>query len=173
MKQQLNVFMELTCVLVPWGHHLGALPPLMEIFHVQSEQLISQLWRAGFRGLAGGPLLAKQCVWLIHFLHHCSYMQSPELYETGTSMALLATHSTEQPVPFGTEAVMEPGTCFGSPVLLPGEAVSRATASPWQGNFVLHSYESHPPVNYWLPMWWAPYGTGGVSDSAWTPGVEG
>ncbi|XP_059719907.1 uncharacterized protein LOC132336443 [Haemorhous mexicanus] len=101
-----------------------------------------------------------------------SCMQSPELYEAGTSMALFTTHSSEQPVPFGTEAVMEPGTCFGSPVLLPGEAVSRAAANPWQGSFVLHSYESFPSVNYWLPMWWAPYSTGGVSGSMWSPGVE-
>ncbi|RLV97776.1 hypothetical protein DV515_00011410 [Chloebia gouldiae] len=100
-----------------------------------------------------------------------SCMQSPEQYETATSVALFTTHSTEQPVPFGTEAVMEPGTYFGSPVLLPGEAVSSAAASPWQGNFVLHSYESLPSVNYWLPMWWTPYGTGGVSGSVWTPGT--
>lgn len=165
--------MELTSMSVPRGHHLGTLPPLMEMFHAQSEQLISQLWRAGFKGSAGGPLLAKQNVWLINFLHHCSCMQSAELYEAGTSMALFTTHSTEQPVPFGTEAVMEPGTCFGSPVLLPEEAVSSAAASPWQGSFVLRSYESLPFVNYWLPMWWAPYSTRGVSGSVWTPDVEG
>lgn len=173
MKQHLKVFTELTSMLVPWGHHLGALPPLMKMFHVQSEHLISQLWRAGFRGLAGGPLLAKHYVWLINFLHHCSCMEGPEPYEAGTSTALFTTHSTEQPVPFGTEAVMEPGACFGSPVLLPGEAVSKAAASSWQGSFALYSYESLPTVNYLLPVWQAPYSTGGVSGSMWTPNVEG
>ncbi|XP_071301697.1 anomalous homeobox protein isoform X2 [Agelaius tricolor] len=101
-----------------------------------------------------------------------SSLQSPELYEAGTSMALFTTHNSQQPVPLGTEAVMEPGTCFGSPVLLPGEAVSRAAASPWQGSFVLHSYQSFPSVNYWLPGWWAPYSPGGVPGYLWTPGVE-
>lgn len=160
-------------MLVPWGHHLGALPPLMEMFHVQSEHLISQLWRAGFRSLAGGPLLAKQYVWLINFLHRCSCMQSPELPEAGASMALFTTQSTGQPVPSGTGAGMEPGACFGSSVLLPGEPVSRAAASCWQGSFALCSSESLPSVNYWLPMWQAPYNPGGVPGSVWTPGVEG
>ncbi|XP_062360478.1 anomalous homeobox protein isoform X2 [Cinclus cinclus] len=105
-------------------------------------------------------MLESSCVW------------SPELCEVGTSVALFNTPSAEQPVPFGTGAVMEAGTCFGSPILLPGEAVTRAAASPWQGSFVLHSYESRPFPNYWLPVWWAPYSTRGVSGSVWTPGVE-
>lgn len=171
MKQHVNLSMEPNSMLLPWGHGLGALPPLMEMFHVQSEHLISQLWRAGFRGLAGGPFLAKQYVWLINFLHHCSCMQSPELPEAGTSMALFPTHSTEQPVPPGTG--MEPGACFGSPVPLPGEAASTAAASSWQGSFALYSSESLPSVNYWPPMWQAPYSPEGVSGYEWTPGVEG
>ncbi|KAI1232932.1 Anomalous homeobox protein [Lamprotornis superbus] len=101
-----------------------------------------------------------------------SCVQSPELYEAGTSMTLFNPPSTEQPVPFGTEAVVAAGTCFASPVLLPGEAVIRAAASPWQESFVLHSYESRPFLNYWLPMWLAPYSTREVSGSVWTPGVE-
>lgn len=160
-------------MLVLWGHHLGALPPWMEMFHGQSEHLISQLWRAGFRGLAGTPLLAKQYVWLICFLRGCRCLQSPELYEAGTRVALFTTHSTEQPVPLGTEAVVEAGTCSGSPVLLPGEAVSRAAASSCQGSFALCSFESLPSVNYWLPVCQVSYSPGGVSGSMWTPGVEG
>ncbi|XP_005054867.1 PREDICTED: uncharacterized protein LOC101814684 [Ficedula albicollis] len=100
-----------------------------------------------------------------------SDVESPELYEAGTSTALFNTPSTEQPVPFGTEAVMEAGTCFGSPVL--GETVLRAAASTWQGSFVLHSYGSHPFMNYWPPMCWDPYSTRGVSGPVWTSGVEG
>ncbi|KAM7034560.1 anomalous homeobox protein isoform 2-T2 [Acridotheres tristis] len=102
-----------------------------------------------------------------------SCVQSPQLYEAGTSMTLFNPPSTEQPVPFGTEAVVEAGTCFPSRVLLPGEAVIRAAASPWQESFVLHPYESHPFPNYCLPTWLPPYSTREVSGSVGTPGVEG
>ncbi|XP_015499162.1 anomalous homeobox protein isoform X4 [Parus major] len=102
-----------------------------------------------------------------------SCMQSPELlYEAGTSKVLCTTHSAEQPAPFGTEAVVEPQTCSGSPVLLPGEAVGRAAANFCQESFVLCSYEPVPVVNYCLPMWWAPCSTRGVFGSVWTPVVE-
>ncbi|XP_068065148.1 anomalous homeobox protein isoform X1 [Anomalospiza imberbis] len=144
------------------GSRAGISPEQIEITHMPCEPGWEQ---------SAAPLYKPPEGTYLKMLES-SCMQSPELYEAGTSMALFATHSAEQPVPFGTEAVMEPGTCFGSPVLLPGEAVSRAAASPWQGSLVLHSYESLPSVNYWLPMWWAPYSTRGVSGSVWTPGVE-
>lgn len=131
---------------------------------------------AGFRGLAEGPLLAQQNLWLIHFLHHCSGMssiaaQSPELCKAGKSTALYNAPSAEQPVPSGPEAGMEAGACFGSPVMPPGEAV--AAANPWQRNFVTYSDESNPCLNYCLPLWWGPYSTTEVSGSVWTPGIEG
>nr|XP_026652903.1 anomalous homeobox protein [Zonotrichia albicollis] len=144
------------------GSHVDISPGQTEITHMPCEPGQEQSAAALYKPPEGTYLkmLESSCV------------QSPELYEAGTSMALFTTHSSEQPVPFGTEAVREAGTCFGSPVLLPGEAVSRAAGSPCQGSFVLRSSQSFPSVNYCLPMWWPPYSTGGGSGSVWTPGVE-
>ncbi|XP_039417233.1 anomalous homeobox protein isoform X1 [Corvus cornix cornix] len=144
------------------GSHVGISPEQMEITLMPCEPGWEQSAAPLYKPPEGTYLkmLESSCV------------QSSELYEAGTSLALFTTHSTEQPVPFGTEAVMEPGTCFGSPVVLPEEAVSSAAASPWQGSFDLGSYESLPFVNHWLPMWQAPYSIRGVSGSVWTPDVE-
>lgn len=144
------------------GSHVDVSPGQTEITHMPCEP--------GWEQSAAPPYKPPERTYLKMLESSC--MQSPELYEAGTSMALFTPQSSEQLVPFGTEAVMEAGTCFGSPVLLPGEAVSRAAASPWQGSYVLCSYQSFPSVKHCLPMWWAPCSTGGVSGSMWIPGVE-
>ncbi|XP_053937966.1 anomalous homeobox protein [Cuculus canorus] len=102
-----------------------------------------------------------------------SFMQSSELYEASTSEVVLTTHSTEHPVAFRTEAVLEPEPCFDSATLQPAEAASSTDASPQPGNFVLCSCRSLPIPEQWLAVWQAPSSTGGVSGSMWTPSVEG
>lgn len=138
-----------------------------------TQQLISQLSRAGFKGLAGGfTLFAKQYVWLIHFLHHYSFMQSSALYEARTSKPF-TTHNMEQPVAFCTEAVLEPGTCFNAAVLQPREAAGSTDASSQLDNFVLCSCGCFTFPDERLPTWQPPCSTRGVSGSVWTSSIEG
>ncbi|XP_074015929.1 anomalous homeobox protein isoform X2 [Numenius arquata] len=101
-----------------------------------------------------------------------SCMQSSELYEARTSKAWLTTHNVEQPVPFCTEAVLEPGTCFSSTVLQPREAGSSTDTSPHLDNFVLCPCGSLAFPGERLPMWQPPCSTRGVSGSVWTPSLE-
>ncbi|KAM6247091.1 anomalous homeobox protein [Porphyrio hochstetteri] len=100
-----------------------------------------------------------------------SFLQSTELHEARRSKAL-TTHSTEQPVAFCTETVLEPGTCFNSAVLQPIEVASGTDASPQLDNSVLCSCGSLSCPHEQLAMSQAPSSTRGVSGSMWTPGVE-
>ncbi|XP_066056075.1 anomalous homeobox protein isoform X1 [Chamaea fasciata] len=131
------------------GSHVGICPEQVEVTPTPCEPGWEQSAAPLYKPPEGSflKMLESSC------------LQSPELYEAGTSKALFTTHSTEQPAPLGTEAVMEPGTCSGSPVLL-------------QGGVALGSNESLPSVNCCLPLWQASDSTGGGSGSMWTPGVE-
>jgi len=100
-------------------------------------------------------------------------MQSSELYEVRAGKAALTTRSAEQPVAFCTEAMLEPGTCFNSAVLQPGEAASGADASLQLSNFLLCPCGSLTFPDQQLAMWQAPSSTRGVSGSMWTPSAEG
>ncbi|XP_014820693.1 PREDICTED: anomalous homeobox protein isoform X3 [Calidris pugnax] len=102
-----------------------------------------------------------------------SCVQSSELYEAMTSEAWLTTHNMEQPVPFCTEAVLEPGTCFSSTVLQPRAAGSSTDTSPQLDHFVLCPCGSLAFPGEWLPIWQPPCSTRGVSGSTWTPSIEG
>ncbi|XP_051661314.1 anomalous homeobox protein isoform X1 [Manacus candei] len=101
-----------------------------------------------------------------------SFMQSTEVYEAGTSMALFSTPNTQQPVPFCPEAVLEPGPCFSPAWLQPRAAVSSAGASPQLGSLVLYPYRPLPILDEHLAMWQSPCSTRGVSGSVWTPDIE-
>ncbi|XP_050174775.1 anomalous homeobox protein isoform X2 [Myiozetetes cayanensis] len=101
-----------------------------------------------------------------------SFLQSPELLEAGTSTALFSIPSTEQPAPFCSEAVLEPGPCFRPAVLQPRAAVSSAGANPQLGSLVLCSCRPLPVLDEGLAVWQGPCSTTGVSDSVWTPGTE-
>ncbi|XP_030357858.1 anomalous homeobox protein isoform X2 [Strigops habroptila] len=101
-----------------------------------------------------------------------SFIQSNELHEARTNKAFLTTHSTEQPVSFCPEAMLEPGTSFNPAVLQAGEAASSTDASPQLGNFVLCPCGSLAFPDERLAMWQAPCSTRGVSGSMWTPSIE-
>ncbi|XP_071619493.1 anomalous homeobox protein isoform X1 [Heliangelus exortis] len=102
-----------------------------------------------------------------------SFLQSSELYEVGASKALFTPHNTNQPVAFCTEAVLEPRTCFNSPVLQPWAGTSSSDASPQLDSFVLCSCGSFTIPDEQLATWQDPSSLRGMSGSIWAPSVEG
>lgn len=107
------------------------------------------------------------------FLRRCSFVQSSELCEKRTSNASWSTRIPKEPMGFGTEAVLEPGTCFSAAVLQPREVAGNSDGSPQLADSALCPRGSLTFPDEQLAMGQAPCSTRGVSSSVWTPSMEG